>query len=263
MTLDILFFVALILFVAGFVHSAIGFGMGIVALSLLPLVIDPKVAHIMLALCSIPMLLMASWEYRKGIDWESIWPALVGASISIPLGLYLFKVMSLDFLVRSTGVAILAMVLLSLKNKRMNNPARQFDDSVDLGETTRVDHQVRWSSFIAGSISGFLGGAVSIGGPPLATFGLSQGWKPERFKAFLTQCLLVMSTYKVLGLFTTSMVTQESLIHFVWATPFAIGGIHSGAKVSGKLNADKFQIMVAIVLIGISLMLIYRGQPGS
>jgi len=38
-------------------------------------------------------------------------------------------------------------------------------------------------------------------------------------------------------------------------------GIHFGAKVSGKLNPEKFQAVVAVVLIGISLMLIYRGQP--
>ena len=248
MTPESLFFVAVILLVAGFVHSAIGFGMAIVALSLLPFVIDAKVAHIMFALCSIPMLLMVAWEYRRGFDWSSIWPALIGAAIFLPIGLYLFKVMSLDLLVRCTGGAILAMVFWSLVNKRIKK--------------TQSDKRfVAWASFAAGSISGFLGGAVSIGGPPLASFGLSQGWKPERFKAFLTHCLLVMSVYKVLGLFAASMVTRESLIPFIWATPFAIVGIHFGAKVSGKLNPEKFQAVVAVVLIGISLMLIYRGQP--
>lgn len=247
-SLEILFLVAVILFVAGFVQSAIGFGMAIVALSMLPFVIDAKVAHITLALCGIPMLLLAAWEYRKGIDWHSIWPALVGSAIFLPVGLFLFKVMSLDLLVRSTGVAILSMVLLSFINKRIKK--------TDAGE-----RNVSWTSFVAGSISGFLGGAVSIGGPPLATFGLNRGWKPDRFKAFLTQCLLVTCTYKVICLFATSMVPRESLIHFVWATPFALIGIHLGAKTSGKLNPEKFQVVVAVVLIGISLMYIYRGQP--
>ena len=260
MTLELLFVVAIILFVAGFVHSAIGFGMGIVALSLLPFVIDAKTAHIVLALCSIPMLLIASWEYRKGIDWPSIWPALIGAAVFIPIGLYLFKVMSLDLLVRCTGAAILTMVLLSLRNRKQ--VASSVDENEEqTPEPTGVETHVGWKSFLAGSISGFLGGAVSIGGPPLATFGLSQSWDPTRFKAFLTQCLLVMSAYKVVGLFATSLVTRDSLILFASATPLAIIGIHLGAKMSGKLDPAKFQIVVAIVLIGIAIMLMVRGQP--
>ena len=55
----------LISLVAGLIHSAIGFGFGIVAIALLPIVIDAKSAHIIVSVCSVPMLIMAAWTYRS------------------------------------------------------------------------------------------------------------------------------------------------------------------------------------------------------
>ncbi|NNE00355.1 MAG: sulfite exporter TauE/SafE family protein, partial [Pirellulaceae bacterium] len=169
--------IAVITLTAGVVHSAIGFGFGIVALACLPFVIDATTAHVMMSMCSLPMLLMAAWSYRDGIDWPSLWPALLGAALLMPVGLVAFGSMSLDLLVRGTGLAILVVTLLSLR-KRGTQPGPSGGSGSPL------------ASLLAGSISGFLGGAVSIAGPPVATFALNQGWAAHRYKAFVTQCLL-------------------------------------------------------------------------
>ena len=73
-TVWILLAIAVIALGAGFVHSAIGFGFGIVAIALLPLVIDVRSSHVMLSLASVPMISMAAWTYREGIDWKSLRP---------------------------------------------------------------------------------------------------------------------------------------------------------------------------------------------
>ncbi len=125
MTADVIFVMACVAAIAtasGFIHSFLGFGFAIVALALLPLVMDARTAHLMLPLCSLPMLGATAWAYRKGTDWPSLWPALVGIALFMPIGLYLFNKVSLDLLVRVTGVAILVMVLLSIHN-RSTSPA--------------------------------------------------------------------------------------------------------------------------------------------
>jgi uncharacterized membrane protein YfcA len=109
--------IAAIAILAGFVHSAIGFGFGIVAISLMPFVIDARSAHIVISLSSVPMLMMAAWAYREGIEWAALKQALLGAAIFLPPGLFLFELVSLDWLVRGTGLAILCMVLLSSRNR--------------------------------------------------------------------------------------------------------------------------------------------------
>ncbi len=122
------------------------------------------------------MLIMAAWAYREGIEWASLKQALLGAAIFLPIGLFLFEAVSLDWLVRGTGLAILGMVLVSLRNQKWHPNAQAS----------------KGSCFLAGAVGGFLAGAVSIAGPPVAAFALKQDWSQARFKAFVTQCLLVI-----------------------------------------------------------------------
>ena len=238
------FALALIAVASGFVHSAIGFGFAIVALTFLPFVMDTRDAHVMLTLASVPMLSQVAWSYRSGTHWPSLRPALLGGAVMLPLGAYLFHVMPLDLLVRATGIAILAMVFVSLRNKRL----------VANKESTGT-------SLIAGGIAGFLGGAVSIGGPPVATYALQQGWPAERFKAFLAQFLLALTVYRVFVLLIGHDVTTNALWKAAWITPFCMIGIQWGVVTSKKISADRFQQIVAVVLIGVACMLMYKGAP--
>ena len=228
---------------SGFVHSAIGFGYAIVALALLPLVMDARTAHLALPVCSIPMLAAAAWAYRKGTDWPSLKPALIGAAVMMPVGLYLFNTLSLDLLVRGTGLAIFVMVLLSMRNRHIH-----------AGQGSG-----QGSSFMTGAIAGFLGGAVNIAGPPVAAYALKQAWPPNQFKAFVTQCLLVVSIYKVVGLFVSGQFTRDAGLFAAWVTPFSIIGIQLGVVASSYIAPHRFQRLVAVALLGVACMLMYRG----
>lgn len=230
---------------AGFLHSAIGFGYGIVALAILPFVIDARSAHVLISVSGVPVLMMAAWAFREGIEWSSLRVAMLGAALFLPLGLVAFGAVSLDALVRGTGLAILAMTLMSLRNR-----------------TLRADEPTpKGACFTAGAVSGFLAGAVSVAGPPVAAFALKQGWPPARFKAFVTQCLLVISLYKVAGLGVGGYLAGDALFHAAWAAPFAVAGIQLGAKASRRIAPEKFQRLVAAALILVSVSLMWRGAP--
>jgi hypothetical protein len=241
---DVLLILAAIAILAGFIHSAIGFGFGIVAISLIPFVIDTRSAHIVVSVSSVPMLIMAAWAYRRGMEWASVKQALLGAAIFLPLGLFLFETVSLDWLARGTGLGILGTVLFGLRNQHSHS-----------GTPTP-----RGSCFIAGAISGFLGGAVSIAGPPIAAFALKQDWSQARFKSFVTQCLLVIATYKAVllvirGHFVGDAIWQTAVIAIV-----AIGGVQLGVIASRRISATRFKHLVAIALIVVSCLMIWRGS---
>lgn len=237
--------IAVIALTAGFVHSAIGFGFGIVALAIIPFVMDIKSAHVVISLSSVPMLVMAAWVYRHGIEWPSLRLAMIGAAIFLPFGLLAFEIAPHDWLVRGTGVAILAMVLLSIRNQQFS------------GETLAS----KSSCFAAGAVSGFLAGAVSVAGPPVAAFALKQGWSQDRFKAFVTQCLLVIASYKAVLLAFGGYVTFETATHTILAAPFAIVGVQLGVIASRRIPAKRFKRLVALALILISCMMIWNGSP--
>lgn len=234
-----------IAFFAGFIHSAIGFGFGIVAISLLPFFIDGRSAHVIVSISSVPMLIMAAWAYRDGIDWKSLWPALLGAAIFLPLGFALFEHLPLDWLVRGTGVGILGMVWMSLK---------EHESKTNAGKQSIP-------CFIAGATGGFLAGAVSIAGPPIAAFGLKQEWPQNRFKAFITQCLIIIALYKVGFLFLRGHVTVDSWGAILTVAIISIVGVQVGVLVSRRISPTRFKGIVAVALIIVSCLMIFRGQP--
>ncbi len=243
--LTLLVILAAIAFFAGFIHSAIGFGFGIVAIALLPFFVDGRSAHVIVSISSIPMLIMAAWAYRDGVDWHSLRPALLGAAIFLPLGFALFERLPLDLLVRGTGVGILGMVWMSLKTHQPKSGSG--------GQST--------ACFIAGAAGGFLAGAVSIAGPPVAAFGLKQGWPQHRFKAFVTQCLIIMAFYKVALLFLRGHVTVGSGWSILTIAILSIIGVQAGVLASRRISPVRFRHLVAITLISVSCLMIYRGQP--
>ena len=245
--LALLGILAAIAFFSGFIHSAIGFGFGIVAISLLPFFVDGRSAHVIVSVSSVPMLMMAAWAYRDGVDWKSLRPALLGAAIFLPLGFALFEWLPLDWLVRGTGLGILGMVWVSL---RKHEPKSASDRRTA-------------ACFFAGAVGGFLAGAVSIAGPPVAAFGLKQNWSQNRFKAFVTQCLLIIAFYKVGLLILREHVTVDFGWSIALIAAVSIMGVQAGVLASRRISPTRFKRLVAVALISVSCLMMYRGQPGQ
>ena len=246
--LSIFLYIGVIALAAGFVHSAIGFGFGIVAITLLPLVVEVQQSHIVISTASFPVLMMAAWTYRQGADWGSLWRALVGAAVCMPLGLLAFEFVSIDWLIRGTGVAILAMVWMSFRNRQKTHSETKSSGG---------------SSWIAGGLGGFLAGAVTIAGPPVAAYALSQPWDQARFKAFLNQFLVVVSLYKIVGLSVRGFIDQETLIQSAALAPMAILGIQLGAVFSRRLSTRRFQTFVAVALVAVAIYYVLTGARES
>lgn len=241
--------IALIVFVSGLFQGALGFGYAIAALTTLPLLVAPRQAHIIISLSGIPVMAMAAWTFRAGADWKAIRPALVGGLISLPIGLLTFSLVSADGLIRGTGLAILIVMLLEL----MPSPrqARHF--------------RFLRSPLVAGLVSGYLAGAVSIGGPPIVAYALKQSWPPLRTKAFITGSLLLVSLCKGIGLFAGNFVTPTTLGLSLLAIPFAIGGVWLGARLGQWLSTVHYRRVVALILVTLSCWWLYRGsgKPAS
>ena len=115
--------------------------------------------------------------------------------------------------------------------------------------------------FGAGAVSGFLAGAVSVAGPPVAAFALRQEWPQERFKAFVTQCLLAIAVFKAVMLVARDLVTAQSAGYVLVAAPLAILGVQLGVVASRRIPAARFKRIVAIALILVACQMLWRGSP--
>ncbi|MGV3484688.1 MAG: sulfite exporter TauE/SafE family protein [Planctomycetaceae bacterium] len=233
--------VVIIIGFGGLVQSSIGFGYAIAVLPLLAWVMEPRAAHVLVSISGVAVLAMSAWTCREGFQWAVIWPALIGGTAAIPLGTLLFASLSPSLLIRVTGVVILAMLLWDFKAHRSEAPRRN-----------------QWASFWAGAVSGFLAGAVSIGGPPVATFALKQRWSPLQFKAFVVWFLLLTSFVKVIALGVSGFLVGAGVWLALVSSPFAVIGVVLGSRLSRQVDPHRFRRMISLILMAIAILMIFQ-----
>lgn len=234
---------------AGMIQSAIGFGYGLVAIAILPFVIDGHLTHLLVSLSSVPVMGAAAYAYRHGSNLRLLALSLAGAALFLPLGLLLFDYLPADLLVRGTGAMVLLVAVRELMARRKSeSEAHGGGDVVGL---------------LAGAVAGFLAGAVTIAGPPIVAFATTQPWPPQKFKAFVIQFLLAVSFLKAVGLFAGGFVDGDALVGAAVILPGAVLGIWSGARLTRQLSTHRFRALVAVALATIAVTLIARGAPSE
>lgn len=108
-----------------------------------------------------------------------------------------------------------------------------------------------------GFISGCLGGAYNVPGPPVIVYGSLRQWPRDEFRAvlqalFLLQGMLVVTGHVVLGHVTTAVLT-----FYLVAIPALFLGILTAARLDDKINKAQFRKLVTglILVLGVSLII--------
>lgn len=142
----------LVLFLACTVQSAFGFGLALIAVPLLSAVLPLALVTPLLALLSLSLGGTIAWRARESIRTDLLWRLFLSASLGVPMGIAF--VVSLDGnVVRfALGVVITVAALHGL---------------LGFGERIRITHFAVWPF---GIITGVLGGAWNLMGPPLVLF---------------------------------------------------------------------------------------------
>ncbi len=244
----LLFFVlALVIAGAGFVQSSLGFGYAVTALSILPFFVDVRFANIVVSLSVLVPLAVAVWTYRSGLDWRLLAWCLSGALLGMPIGLLVFATLDADWLVRSTGLVILLIVL----------------DSFRLREETLPRPISRLWTVAAGVASGMLVGSVGMGGPPVAAYAARQAWSAARFKAFLISFLLILAGLRACSLAATGWIDGRVLSYSLGVVPFGLAGGYLGTLASRRIDGLRIRRTAMVLLLFLSAGMILRGHPHS
>jgi uncharacterized membrane protein YfcA len=230
--------VAVIIFIATLIRSALGFGEALVAVPLLAFLLPVKVAAPVAVLVSITVagVIVAT-------DWRHVHVGsasrLVLASVpGIPLGLWLLHSAPEAIVKTALGAIVVTFAAFSL-----GRPVR-----TELGDE-------RWAWFF-GAAAGVLGGAYGMNGPPLAIYGTLRRWPPERFRAtlqgyFLPASIIGMAGYAVSGLWT-SAVTH----YYLLSLPATAAGIAVGRALHARASGDRFftYVQIGLILSGTGLI---------
>lgn len=216
-----------------------GFGSALVAIPLLTLIIDIKMAVPLCILNSMVITTYLSLKMRKHLETKKVLPLCIAAIPGIFIGTTLLYTVDSRLIRLSLGVFLVAYSLYSLLSK----------------PHPRKLHSI-WG-WIAGFLSGAIGAAFSAGGPPTIIYATLNDWKKDSIKAtlsgfFLFNSYLIAIVHAVNGLTTVDVFTA-----FMISAPVVLLGTVLGSICYGKIPGELYlQIIFAfLILMGIMLII--------
>lgn len=231
--------VSLAFFLGSFIQGLSGFGAALVAIPLLSLVIDIKIAVPLCMLTSVIMTTYMGVKLRRYFDKEKILPLCLGALPGIILGVALLKGVPSDTIRFFLG---LLLVVYSLYSVIFSPKQRNL--------------KPRWG-YLAGLLSGVGSAAFSTGGPPLIVYVTMNNWTSNQIKATITGAF-IFTTYLGIGVHAvTGLTTMTVLKYFLFAAPAVLLGTAVGSHCYGYLGKASYLklIFAFLAVMGVMLML--------
>jgi len=236
----VVFWVMVIIFIATVFRSAFGFGESLVAVPLLALLMPLEVAVPLSVLISVTIAAFVVVQDHQQIHFKSAFKLIVYALIGIPLGLWLLtQVPELPVKI-FLGLVILTFAVYLLSGTRL--------------EELKQDNN-RWL-FGCGLVSGILGGAYGINGPPLVIYGAKRRWSAQHFRATLQAYFLIASLTGVIGYWISGLLKPVLFNYYAWSLPVVIPAVLIGRKLNAMMHGDRFFKYSYVVLVGLGLILI-------
>jgi hypothetical protein len=241
MNLDPLTIIVLgIVFVSSLIRSALGFGGALVAMPLLALAVDIKIASPLVALMNnvnTIFILVSSWrQVRTASAWRLVLSSLVG----IPIGLLFLKGVHEDIVKAGLGLVVIAFAVYNLAKPKL----------FTLGNEN--------SAFIFGFFAGILGGAYNENGPPIVAYGTLRKWSPESFRATLQGYFLPTSAFILLAHGLGGLWTPGVISLFLYSIPVIFLAFVLGARLVRAIPPGKFDLVINIFLIVTGVMLLFK-----
>jgi len=223
---------------AAFVQGFSGFGSALVAIPLLSLFMDVKVAVPLTVLAGLVITGSLSWDLRHRLDLRKLGPLLLGAAPGIAAGALLLKGLPTWLLKACLGgmLILYAGTGLALRLRgRWLHPA--------------------WA-LLAGFASGLLGATLGTVGPPTIVYTSLTRWSRDEIKATLSGFFLAASFLTAGVHLGTGMTTLEVGAFFLAALPGIVAGVLLGIKLSSRASEGGYRraLLGLLGLMGVVLL---------
>jgi len=234
-----LVWIALIFVLGGFVQGAAGFGLPIVVVPALIGLIGVRASSATVALVATELVPIFLIRYRRSLNIRVMAPLIVSAYVGIPIGAFMLRQVDSDIIVRALGIFLLLYALYAWFTPQL----------------PELTHRA-WA-YLFGFFSGILAGAYTVGGAAIVIYASCKRWPLDEFKGNLQAFFLIINIFVI-----ANHAIAGNLTDAVWRTtaialPVALVGLFAGFAMDRHLSGPRFQRVVLLVLMGISLRLIF------
>jgi uncharacterized membrane protein YfcA len=240
--MEMMFYLIVIMLMAGFIQGFSGFGSVLLYLPLLALFMDVKTAIPLVAMMGVLLTILLLVPLWKDLEWDRIWPLLVGALPGVPLGVYILKSLNGRLILIFLGSILVCYSLYSLFFKVVHR---------ELGR--------KWAYF-TGFLSSCFGGAFSAAGPPVIVYVSVQPWRKELIKVTLQGFYFVSGLMVISAQAVTGMVTDRVLELFFYSLAPLTIGTYAGHFFFGKIREETYRRVILILLLCLGLFTIWQAH---
>ncbi len=226
-------------FFGALTQGVAGFGAGMVAMALIPLVMDVPDAVAVIAVVCLVVNFSILVQIRSHVTRERAGPMIAGAFIGVPVGLLALKRFDPSVLKITLGIILIGYAVQSLMRPREGAQG--------------ISHA--WG-FIIGIAGGALGGAFNTGGPPAVIYVTLQGWTKDATKATLTAFFCSISTLQMPLYIASDVLTAEHVPYIAAALPTLWMGLWAGTKVYDTIDQEVFRrvVLAMIAVMGVAFL---------
>ena len=240
---EILAIVAMAMLVGGLVKGVIGFGLPLVAMSLLSSFIPVETA---LGLMVFPILATNLYQGlaggRVGETLTRFWPLIAMLGVGIALGASFVKHAEPDHLLLLMAFVVLGYCFLQL-----------------VGIDIRISRpRERITGLVFGIISGFIGGVTSAYGPPLTIYFNALKLEKEFFVTVAGIVWSSASLFLLVAFWSVSVLTYDRALISAFAVAPSLIGLWLGAKGRRRLDDILFRRLIVWLLLLVGLNLLRR-----
>lgn len=235
-------YVVVVISVATLIRSTFGFGEALIAVPLLALRLPVTIAAplaVMVSTVIAGVVLVQDWRH---VEVRSAMGLIFSALPGIPLGVWLLARGNEHVIKSILGVLIISFSIYALTA----GTARHLPD----------DHY-RWL-LGCGFLSGVLGGAYGMNGPPLAIYGALRRWSPQHFRATLQGYFLPASLAGLIGYAALGLWRAPLTRYFLFSLPAMAAAIVLGRVINQRMKGPGFFRVVYVGLIAVGSVLLVQ-----
>ncbi len=233
------YLIAIILFIAGFVESFLGFGSALLAMPFLTILLGVRTATPLFAFVTLPVSLVVFFQMKKHFQLKRLLYLIIGSLIGIPLGIFFIK-----YIDEKIAGKILACLLIGYSLYSLT-----FQEIVfELGTMGKLI----FSTFI-----GFINGAFNLTGPLLVIYSNSRNWSNNQMKNALASYFIITAVFRIIFNTIFGLMTEAVVKIFVYSLPVLVISALLGGYLYSKLHQQVFKkiVYLFILLSGIFLLI--------
>ena len=223
--------VCFIFLLGGLVQGLTGFGAALVAIPLLCLFIDIKMAVPLFALNGIVITVVLAVEMRDSLSISRVLPLCLGALPGYYVGITIIKTLDPATMRFFLGLLLICYAIYNLcftiKPRRLH----------------------RAYSLLAGFLSGSIGAGFSAGGPPAIIYTSLNDWSKDEIKSTLNGFFLFNSFMVAILHALSGVTTRASVMLFLISAPFVLAGTLGGAYLYRWVSGEKYRTLVFVFLL--------------